>query len=307
MVAGGTPPALTRLRIALAQRAYRPNITIFFTLLAVGVAFGWLGVEDPSKWREGIVLYILGCTSPFLPYSFEFNAIWLNANKVDSNRISMRADLLDGRFPRPRAGPTRGPGLQGSDHYGRQNVRYKFFTPSFQLFNLTISEREHADFESLARNRISNVSFAICSAGEILILAVMVGIVKGLHAGDSTENNTRAFSVLCAFSGGVWLLCALPWFFLEQRRPGLALPEGTSLLTIGFKQTGVAFRECLRLKQTFLYLIFYFLMGDVLNTTVTVIGTLQNRYVRDIEDVQIADELAVWLHIRPSTSPSCSS
>jgi MFS-type transporter involved in bile tolerance (Atg22 family) len=55
------------------------------------------------------------------------------------------------------------------------------------------------------------------------------------------------------------------------------MPPNTSYLTIGFKQTGVALRECLRLKQTFLYLIFYFLMGDVLNTTVTVIGTLQNR------------------------------
>ena len=32
------------------------------------------------------------------------------------------------------------------------------------------------------------------------------------------------------------------------------------MLTIGFKQTVVAFRECMRLKQTFLYLIFYFLM-----------------------------------------------
>jgi MFS-type transporter involved in bile tolerance (Atg22 family) len=73
------------------------------------------------------------------------------------------------------------------------------------------------------------------------------------------------------------VLCALPWFFWEQRRPGLTMPPNTSYLTIGFKQTGVALRECLRLKQTFLYLIFYFLMGDVLNTTVTVIGTLQNR------------------------------
>lgn len=55
---------------------------------------------------------------------------------------------------------------------------------------------------------------------------------------------------------------------LEKRRPGLSLPEGTTLLTIGFKQLYVAFRECLKLKQTFLYLVFYFLMGDVLNTTV---------------------------------------
>ena len=81
------------------------------------------------------------------------------------------------------------------------------------------------------------------------------------------------------------VLCALPWFFLEKRRPGLKLPAGSLMLTIGIKQTVIAFRECMRLKQTFLYLIFYFLMyvpflqssstwltsccrGDVLNTTV---------------------------------------
>lgn len=39
---------------------HRPNITIFFTLLGAGVSFAWLGVEDPSKWRAGAVLYILG-------------------------------------------------------------------------------------------------------------------------------------------------------------------------------------------------------------------------------------------------------
>ncbi|PSR81583.1 hypothetical protein PHLCEN_2v6349 [Hermanssonia centrifuga] len=96
----------------------------------------------------------------------------------------------------------------------------------------------------------------------------MVGILKGIKSDKSVENNTKAFSVLIAFAGGVWLLCALPWFFLEKRRPGLTLPPATSLLTVGFTQVYVAFRECMRLKQTFLYLIFYFLMGDVLNTTV---------------------------------------
>lgn len=67
-------------------------------------------------------------------------------------------------------------------------------------------------------------------------------------------------SLLQLDTDGNVVLCALPWFFLEKRRPGLSLPPGTSLLTIGFKQTYVALRECLRLKQTFLYLIFYFLM-----------------------------------------------
>lgn len=138
---------------------------------------------------------------------------------------------------------------------------------------------EHTKFESLSRNRVSNISFAVSSVGEVFILVIMVGILEAMKVGDSTENNTKAFSVLIAFSGAVWLLCALPWFVLEKRRPGLALPSGTSLFTIGFRQTYVAVRECFRLKQTFLYLIFYFLMGDVLNTTVTVIATLQNSVV----------------------------
>ena len=66
------------------------------------------------------------------------------------------------------------------------------------------SAEEHAQYESLQRNRISNVSFAVASAGEVLILVVMVGILKGLKSDQSTENNTKAFSVLIAFAGGVW-------------------------------------------------------------------------------------------------------
>ncbi|KAF8501561.1 autophagy-related protein 22-like protein [Russula emetica] len=134
----------------------------------------------------------------------------------------------------------------------------------------------HLSFESLARNRVSNISLAISSAGEILILVIMIGILKALKSDASVENNTKAFNVLLAFSGGVWLLCAIPWFIFEKRRPGLVIPPGSSLATIGFKQTLVVLRECLRLKQTFLYLLFFFLMGDVLNTTVVVsYSTLQ--------------------------------
>ncbi|KAJ7592886.1 autophagy-related protein 22-like protein [Mycena floridula] len=218
--------------------SWRPNINIFFTILAIAVSFAWLGVEDPSQWRAGVGLYILGLITYQCSLTF-----WTAA------------------FP----------GLARDLPEVQQSLED---TKSGQT---TLDE--HSSLISLSRNRISNISFAVCSAGEIVILAIMVGILKGLKSDQSTENNTKSFSVLIAFSGGVWLLCALPWFFLEQRRPGLALPAGTNLLTIGFKQTYVAFRECMRLRQTFLYLIFYFLMGDVLNTTVTVIATLQNSVV----------------------------
>ncbi|KZT01399.1 uncharacterized protein LAESUDRAFT_739186 [Laetiporus sulphureus 93-53] len=217
---------------------WRPNITIFFTILAVAVSFAWLGVEDPSQWKAAVALYILGLITYQCALTF-----WTAAFPG-----------LAGDLPEVQASAE-------SAARGEKNVE------------------EHSNYVSLARNRVSNISFTISSVGEIIILVIMVGIIEGLKVDASTENNTKAFSVLIAFSGGVWLLCALPWFFLEQRRPGLALPASTSLMTIGFKQTYVALRECMRLKQTFLYLIFYFLMGDVLNTTVTVIGTLQNSVV----------------------------
>ena len=68
------------------------------------------------------------------------------------------------------------------------------------------STEDHAQFESMQRNRISNVSFAVASAGEVVILAIMVGILHGLRPDDSTENNTKAFSVLIAFAGAVWCM-----------------------------------------------------------------------------------------------------
>lgn len=42
---------------------WRPYITIIFTLLAVAVSLAWLGVEDPSKWQIGVILYVLGYQS----------------------------------------------------------------------------------------------------------------------------------------------------------------------------------------------------------------------------------------------------
>jgi hypothetical protein len=56
------------------------------------------------------------------------------------------------------------------------------------------------------------------------------------------------------------VLCAIPWFIFEKRRPGLLSPSGTNFFLIGFVQVYVAFQECLKLKQTFLYLVFYLLM-----------------------------------------------
>lgn len=99
----------------------------------------------------------------------------------------------------------------------------------------------------------------------------------GLHVNDSAENNNWGLSVLIAFATGVWILCAIPWFFIERRRPGQD-PKG-NIIIAGLKQLKYAVVHIWHLRQSLAYLIGYFLLGDSLNTTVTVIGTLQNEIV----------------------------
>ncbi|GIC85268.1 MFS transporter [Aspergillus udagawae] len=140
-----------------------------------------------------------------------------------------------------------------------------------------ISREEYDDADTMARSRLANVAFYVQSVAEIVILAVIVGIMFGLRVDESEANNNWGLSVLIAFASGVWLLVSLPWFVLEKRRPGQ--DPGRNIIVAGLTQLYHAGRQVWKLKQSLLYLIGYFLLGDSLNTTVTVIGTLQNSIV----------------------------
>lgn len=92
--------------------------------------------------------------------------------------------------------------------------------------------RDQYDFQDMMqRNRISNVAFFVQSAGEMLILAVIVGIMWALKVNDSVANNNWGLSVLIAFATGVWILVAIPWFAIEKKRPGQPLPPNMSMWT----------------------------------------------------------------------------
>ncbi|KAF7163150.1 hypothetical protein CNMCM5623_008220 [Aspergillus felis] len=140
-----------------------------------------------------------------------------------------------------------------------------------------ISREEYDNADTMARSRLANVAFYVQSVAEIVILAVIVGIMFGLRVDESQANNNWGLSVLIAFASGVWLLVSLPWFVLEKRRPGQ--DPGRNIIVAGLTQLYHAGRDVWKLKQSLLYLIGYFLLGDSLNTTVTVIGTLQNSIV----------------------------
>ncbi|WWC65513.1 uncharacterized protein I303_108131 [Kwoniella dejecticola CBS 10117] len=145
-----------------------------------------------------------------------------------------------------------------------------------QLTTGETDQKTHDRKDMLARNKLANVSFLVCSVGELVVLAILAGILEGV-INDDPDSNTRALSIVCAYSAGVWIICAIPWLLFEQYRPGNQLPPHTSYFTVGLKQIYHAFRLCLRLKQTFIYLAAYFFLGDCLNTVV--IATLQNEVV----------------------------
>ena len=114
--------------------------------------------------------------------------------------------------------------------------------------------REEYDFvDSMKRNELSNTAFYIQSLGEIVILAVIVGIMFGLNVNASTANNNWGLSVLIAFATGVWILLSLPWFIMEKRRPGQ--DPGTNIVLAGCKQFWVAITQVWKLKQSLFYLI----------------------------------------------------
>ncbi|KAI5360391.1 Putative MFS transporter superfamily [Septoria linicola] len=152
-------------------------------------------------------------------------------------------------------------------------IRHK--AQQYENGEITRGEYDHVD--SMKRNELSNMAFYVQSVAEIGILAVIVGIGFGLNVNASTENNNYGLSVLIAFASGVWILVAIPWFVLEKRRPGQ--DPGMNIVVAGFWQLWNAMTQIWQLRQSLFYLIGYFLLGDSLNTTVTVIGTLQNQIV----------------------------
>lgn len=88
----------------------------------------------------------------------------------------------------------------------------------YEAGEITRAEYDYADM--LKRSELSNVSFYIQSLGEIVILAIIVGIMFGIDVNASVANNNKGLSVLIAFASGMWLLLAIPWFVKEKRRAG---------------------------------------------------------------------------------------
>lgn len=65
-------------------------------------------------------------------------------------------------------------------------------------------DREEYDFEDMMqRNRLSNVAFIMQSAVEIVVLAILVGILKAINPEASDANNLWSLSVTIAYATAI--------------------------------------------------------------------------------------------------------
>ena len=83
----------------------------------------------------------------------------------------------------------------------RNTLELRAKAEEYNVGSISRAEYDYAD--TIQRSRLSNMAFYIQSLGEIVILAVIVGVLFGVNVNVSQENNNWGLSVLIAFATGV--------------------------------------------------------------------------------------------------------
>ena len=135
---------------------------------------------------------------------------------------------------------------------------------------------EHAELDMLERSTLFNWVNIIGSGTNLVALGVATGV--SFKIGTSTPQQLlKGYQVLLGLWGALTVLFTLPWFIVEQHRPGQKLPDGTSWWLAGPKQVWQAAKCSRYLSQAFLYLVAYFLLQESFGTSFTVVSILQNK------------------------------
>ncbi|KAI9490486.1 autophagy-related protein 22-like protein [Zychaea mexicana] len=135
--------------------------------------------------------------------------------------------------------------------------------------NPHVSQEEYAVIESFCRNHISTISTAWSNIGFFVIstLNIIIGNALAIRYNVSWDEVPQyGNSIYSAMCGAYWLLCGIPWFIVQKKRPGPPLPADANYFTYGWKTLGLAIKEYRRLPQTFLFLGAYFLLNDAVSS-----------------------------------------
>lgn len=118
-----------------------------------------------------------------------------------------------------------------------------------------ISRADYDQADSLNRSRLFNIAGTVVAPVQVVVLAVCGGILYALNANASDAQGNWSISVILAFGSAIAFVLALPWFFLEKRRPGQAPPADMSILKAGMWQWYQTGTQIWRLRQSLFYLI----------------------------------------------------
>lgn len=147
-----------------------------------------------------------------------------------------------------------------------------------QVLEDTKTAAEHNQLDSLERSRLSNWTYVFSGLGNTAFILLALAISYGIGYQTAAEND-KIYGVVTAYFGGILILTSLPWFLLDQHRPGSRLPDNTSWLTVGPKQIWEAAKNVVHLKQTFLYILAYFALAEGANTSGYIVQILQNNVI----------------------------
>ncbi|XP_014555188.1 hypothetical protein COCVIDRAFT_17232 [Bipolaris victoriae FI3] len=87
-----------------------------------------------------------------------------------------------------------------------------------QLAGGTITREEYEFVDMMKMNKSFKPAFHIQFIVQIIIFAIILSIIFSLCVDSSAENNNWGLSVIVAFVTRVWVLCAIPWVVLDERR-----------------------------------------------------------------------------------------
>ena len=93
---------------------------------------------------------------------------------------------------------------------------------------------DHAQLDMLERSKLYNITNIVSSAICLVLLGMATGVAFKIGT-ETQEQLDLGYRVLVGTFGAINVICCLPWFIVEQYRPGQQLPKGTSFLLAGPK------------------------------------------------------------------------
>lgn len=138
------------------------------------------------------------------------------------------------------------------------------FGAAIVFYNAYLPEIASAD----DRDKVSSQGWALGYLGGGLLLAINLVFVQFLAEdwGISLDHAVR----ISLASAGVWwaIFTLIPLFALKVRQVGRELPQGQTMVSVGFKQLIHTLRELPKYPQTMLFLIAYLLYNDGIQTVI---------------------------------------